>query len=478
MSPTLLLMILLAWLPVSLLLFWRLPAPRALVLCFLGGWALLPTAPFVPPVDAPSTRPATSLFYLYMPASVSADYWLTKATAIGIGGVAASLFFDRRRYARLRPVWLDLPAAVWCLAPFLPAVAGRYPFLAALRDAGYLLFAWGSPYLLGRLYLADSAGHKELALGVVLAGLCYLPICLVEGVAGPGLYRLVYGFHPYQTAGAERYVGYRPVGLLEDGNQLGLWLAGAALLALWLWRTRQLPRWMGIPPALTAWILVALTVASQSAGAILLLLCGVLLLGMARYASGKVMVMTLILLIGLFLGVRAASSGTLQRWAKETPVGRGLVERLRATGRGSLGWRLSREEQHIRAARAHLVTGAGRWDWFRQGPERPWGLWLLVLGMYGLGGLIAVYLLLVGPALELLRRITLRAWRLPPVAPASGLAILLCLAAVDSLLNAAVMLPWVLAVGALADGLGQNGSASLHIPPQAIISGPERTSLD
>src|SRR3546814_14416037 len=76
--------------------------------------------------------------------------------------------------------------------------------------------------------------------------------------------------HPFAYDGTDRYVGYRPQALFEHGNQYGIWCAGAALAAYWRLRVAI----SGKPRAgwsAAAIILLVMTLASQSAGALLLL---------------------------------------------------------------------------------------------------------------------------------------------------------------------------------------------------------------
>ena len=39
---------------------------------------------------------------------------------------------------------------------------------------------WLLPYLVGRLYLTDAEGLREFALGIIIGGVCLIPLCLFE----------------------------------------------------------------------------------------------------------------------------------------------------------------------------------------------------------------------------------------------------------------------------------------------------------
>jgi hypothetical protein len=103
-----------------------------------------------------------------------------------------------------------------------------------------------------------------------------VPIALLEGAYGPMLYEWFYGLHPFRFDGVRRYVGFRPLGFFEDGNQYGIWVAATALAAVWLWRNMPNARSRGRLAAI-AMVSVAIALMSQSLGAILLLCAGLAL---------------------------------------------------------------------------------------------------------------------------------------------------------------------------------------------------------
>ena len=134
-----------AWIPIGLLFFYRYPARVAILITFIGGWAVLPTANFVP-TDA-------EFPYWIMSASLPAGYFLTKATITGLTALAGVLLFDPRSLRRFRIRAWDLPMILWCAVPLLSGLANHGAYDGALRDglrgALYQSLAWGVPYLLG-----------------------------------------------------------------------------------------------------------------------------------------------------------------------------------------------------------------------------------------------------------------------------------------------------------------------------------------
>jgi hypothetical protein len=276
-----------------------------------------------------------------------------------------------------------------------------------------------------------------------------VPIALVEGVAGPKFYEWFYGLHPFRFDGVQRYVGFRPLGFFEDGNQYGIWVAATALAAVWLWKTSAEPRWRG--PLLAATILsLAIALLSQSLGAIVLLCAGLTLSwtinrSLMRWAFGL-----FLLLIAAGGVVYLSGRLPLRALAEKTAVGRHVVETIRSSGRQSFIWRIARDQTALPVISTHPLVGAGRWDWWRQNKERPWGLAFLILGQFGLIGLIFAFGAILTPALRAI------AVRRPAGAfdmnSATPLAVIVLMASADALLNSFLFYPVILFAGALAPG--------------------------
>ena len=72
------------WIPISLLFFRRYPIRVAILLNFIGGWAVLPAAHY-----AFSSDPDP---YWILGNSLPTDYFLTKATVTGFTSCLASCF--------------------------------------------------------------------------------------------------------------------------------------------------------------------------------------------------------------------------------------------------------------------------------------------------------------------------------------------------------------------------------------------------
>ncbi|MBV8115458.1 MAG: hypothetical protein JO300_12005 [Silvibacterium sp.] len=477
---------LLAWIPISLFFFYRFPPRIAVLLNFVGGWALLPTASFAP------SESVSPFPYWIMGVCLPTKYFVTKATITGLAGILGVLLIDWRGLRRFRPTLWDLPIFVWCAAPFFSGLANAAPHHGALwegvRGTAYLVLAWGVPYLLGRVYFGDNESLTLAAKAFVIAGLCYVPISLVELFTGPRFYAFLYGFQPYRWLGAERYLGYRPIGFLEDGNQLGIWMAVATLCAAGLWKQGRISRVLGFPTGWAAVVLFCTTIICQSVGSIICVigLLPLVLVTSLTFRRGVVIVCALFVLC--FAGLRLANVISLRHLVESDEAARATASFFVRIGRQSFGWRLAQDERHVRAALAKPLLGSGQWDWWRDGEGRPWGLWLLTFGMYGGVGLIALEGMQFLPAIGAV-------WlpaepdnpgdagALPEPSTASrntglrlGLAAAILLAAIDKLLNGDMIMPLVLVIGGLSLWKAESSTgkpASLWnypVPTERVIS--------
>jgi hypothetical protein len=280
----------------------------------------------------------------------------------------------------------------------------------------------------------------------VWSALACLPFSVIEGALGPVVYDAVYETHPFRADGAVRYVGFRPIGFFEHGNQFGLWISLSALAALWLAISSRVAHWRW-----AAAMLVAMALAAQSIGAIALLALGAAGLWVFAHVRPRLLASGAAVLIAIGGTVYLSGAIPFQAIAKDTGWGREIVNSIRGAGRGSFTWRIAQDQKLLADAVARPLTGSAQWDWWRAKETRPWSLSLLIVGQFGLVGLLLTLATLLGPALR-------TAW----VAPRGGawrpeglpllLASIAVLTVIDALLNSFVFFPAIVAAGGLAAG--------------------------
>ena len=459
-----------AWIPISLFCFRRYAVRIAILINFVGGWAVLPSAAFAP-TDAPFP-------YWILGTCLPSNHFFTKASVTGITCLIGVLVFDRESFSRFKLSFWDLPMLAWCVVPLFSALANIQGFSVAVRSELYQIFAWGVPYFFGRVYFADTVSLRMAAKAFVIAGMAYVPICLIEIFTGPQIYAHLYGYQPYRSIGAERYVGFRPIGLMEDGNQLGIWMATSALIAIWLWRRRLVTAIFRVPIAWISGILFVTTLLCQSVGSIVLLFCLLPFLFIRQSYLPRAVAALFLLAILAFMGLRVANFISLRSLVEHNAAAYSVAQFFKGIQRQSFGWRLSQDEKYIDTALAEPLLGTGAWDWWKSTGSRPWGLWLLALGMYGLAGLLALECLQLLPVARILgsplagsklARGDTQAFDLR-----SALAAAILMSAIDNLLNGSMILPLLLVIGGLSTQTVAAAAAAPKTPYRATTTPSRR----
>ncbi len=420
------------FLPFVALVFAFLSPTRAVLVSYLAGWLFLPVA-------------SIELLGVF-------DY--SKDTAVPLVIFLAVVLFDSRRVLSFRLRAFDLPMLVLCAAPLASSLSNGLGWYDGISGMSYQTIMWGLPYLTGRLYFTSSEGLRQLAVGVLIGGLIYVPLCLWELRMSPQLHHIVYGFHQHSFLQTVRGGGYRPMVFLNHGLMLGLWMSAASLVGLALWATGVQRRVLGLPSGLAAALLVVTTVLCNSFGSLILLIGGILLLVLLRKTRSSVPMAALLCVPLVYVGARVSGD-----WSGEGLVT--LVSQVNAERAHSLSVRLEAEEElRVRALEQPIFGWAG-WDRSfgtrtsdvrdsRQG-ERVLvdSLWIIVFGRYGFVGLGAVLLALLLPVVALWRRWPPRLWTQPGAAVPWVLAVVLTLFAVDNLFNDMLNPVYLLIAGGL-----------------------------
>ncbi len=434
----------------SMGVFKLLKVPIAVLTVVLGAWILLPVGHY-PVGSAQAVFP----FWIVGLATPS-DMLLTKAWIGPVTALIGVIAFDTKTVLSWRPRMADAPMLAWCVWPLAqPLLLASPSQPEAVASSLYLIGCWGVPWLLARAYFCRPEGQWLMLRALTYAALACLPFSLYEGWFGPNAYGAFFEPHPFRTDGAVRYVGFRPIGLFEHGNQFGVWVSLCTLVAVW--RAVVLPpgRERQVTTALAA-LCVVIALAAQSVGALLLVGAGGVLLWSSRFLRMRFVVFAA--LAAVTLGAVIYTSGVIPitQIGKSTVWGQSVVNAFKSVGRGSFTWRISQDQKLLSEVKAHPVVGSAKWDWWREKNTRPWGLAMLLLGQFGVVGLTLCFGSVLWPALR-------EAWRAPL---ASGwrrdampllLAVIVGLAMLDALMNSFIFFPAVLIAGGLA---GQHRKAN------------------
>lgn len=414
---------LLGWVPLGAALFAVLPARRAMLASVMLGWLFLPMAG------------------LQLPGLPD----FTKLTATSLAALLGAIVLDGGRFASLRPRWFDVPMVLWCLAPSASSVINGLGAHDALSSVYGQVVQWGIPYLLGRLYITDLPAMRDLAMAVFIGGLVYAPLCLYEVRMSPQLHNIVYGFHQHSWLQVRRLGGWRPTVFMQHGLAVGMWMTATALVGSWLWYAgRQKTLWR-VP--MTVWLMMlgGTAVVCKSLGALALLFTVGPLMVVSKWLRTTVLLWALAMAPVLYMAVRSTGA-----WA-----GEGLVDIAEAVAgydrAGSLQFRMQNEDYLVAHAMQSPILGWGGWGRNRpphMGDEAVTdGLWVVVLGKYGLVGLVLWTLVMMLPVWLTLLRYPVRTWRDPWVAAPVVVAVMLLLFMIDCLLNAMLNPVFTVAVG-------------------------------
>ena len=441
-------LVLLAWIPISLVIYSCLPPRRATVVSCIVGWLFLP----------------------YASIAVQGLPNIGKIEITNYGLLLGSLLFAGERLMAVRPRWFDLPMFVLIICPGLSSLANDLGAYDAASRIFTQVSCFGIPYLVGRALLGDADGLRLLATGFAFGGLAYVPFCLWEIRMSPQLHLRIYGIMANNaTSGATAVsgftgkadaLGYRPRVFMANHLELGIFMASASLAAVWLYRGGLLRRLGPLGAGPMVLVLLSTTILCKATGAAGLMMLGLTTSSLSRTCRTALPLLALTLVPPLYTGLRISGvleTSQVERLVRPLP----LPERRIA----SFLFRLENEDILIAKALQHPLLGWGGW-----GRNRVYdpvtgkdisitdGRWVIQLGTCGTVGLVAMLAAMLLPTLLFLRRCPAAWWRVPLVSPAVGLATLIVINVIDDLMNGSSHLPCVLVAGALA---GVAGSAAV-----------------
>lgn len=437
------------WVPFVLLLFLLLPARRAVLVAFLGAWLFLPDAGY----QLPGLPDYTKMF----------------ATCVGV--LLGTFFFDLPRLFSFRPRWYDLPMIVLCTSPFVSSVQNNLGIYDGITWVVEMTITWGLPYFIGRVYFNDAESIRELAAGIFISALVYVPICLFEVKMSPQLSRWVYGID--NGWAGTRLGGWRPQGFMNSGLMLAMWMTSASLCGIWLWFTGALANIGRVKMSWAVPLVVVTTILCRSSGAILLMFGGTALLFVCRWLRSPI---PLLCVVAIPLAYSWSRATNVWDGSEAVMLAGELLEPQRAQ---SLNFRFENENQLAERALQRKWFGWGRFgrsriiDEYGKDISTVDGLWILSFGQSGLVGLAAITLVFVMPAILLWWRYPVSEWSSPHLAAVAVLSLILALYSVDNLLNAKINPICALAMGAL-NGLAKVSSTQLALATAGAVATASR----
>ena len=426
---------LVGYIPLVILMFAMMPARKAFLTAMIGGWLFLPVG-YIKLHGLPE---------------------LSKLTSASYGCILGAFLFDWQRIASFRLKWYDLPMVVWCLVPFVTSVLNTTPYLiypgldayeggSAVMDR---LVVFGVPYALGRIYFRDWESFKELGIGILMGGLIYVPLCLIEIRVSPQLHRMIYGVAIGDFSQSKRMGGYRPMVFLSHGLSVGMWMTSASLVGVWMWQCKTIKSVWGIPMAVCMPILLVTTLLCKSTAALGFLAAGLGILYSIKYLKTPLFLLVVMAAAPTYMYVRASG-----QWDGKSAVE--LATSIFGEARAqSLNTRISAENRLAEHAMEQPYFGWGRFNRNRvygtDGKDiAPTdGMWIIALGVSGVVGLVSLTLFIMLVPILVWVRCPLKFWSHPGVAPAAAMAVLLSTYMLDNILNALPDPIFIVAIGGL-----------------------------
>jgi len=419
---------LLAWLPISVLLFAVLGVRRGLCVSAVAGYLFLPSVAFQIADGLPP---------------VSKDFVISASCLI------AALIFDPAPISRFRPSWFDVFPVVGLVGWGISSLVNGLGIQDALLQWWYYLMFAGIPYFVARCYLTGVGALRDLAVVLVGSTVIYAALAILEMRLSPQLNRWIYGFQTFAfwetrrdlQIGSFSLGGFRPRVFLPTGLALAIWMAASTSVAWGLWFGGFRGSILKLKIPVVAVGLAITTVLCRGTGAFTLMGAAIATFLATKWLRWKWAILWLPFFAAIYIGTALVG--------QYLPLREALVEAsdaaFGAVRAGSLDFRFRHEAALVDRAMQSPMFGWGGWNRNRVdsdiarevlGEESITdGFWIIALGQRGLVGLVATYGWMLLPAtLAVLWAVRVKAP--PPVLyMVIGLSGWSSLFAIDQLLN-------------------------------------------
>jgi hypothetical protein len=435
--------VLFAW-PVAMgLLTSILPVRRIVMISIIGGNLFLPS---------------TGISIVGLP-----DY--TRSFAAGLGALLPTLLLATPLLFSWRPKLIDVFFFAFLFAPGISSILnGLGPWDATSGILSRFL-EWGIAYWAGRTIFNDEKAIGELAVGIVISGIVYAPLCIWEARMSPQLSMQIYGFRPSAFLMTKRWGGYRPIVFMQHGLAVAVWMASTSIVAWVLWRSKSITKISLIPMGWIALGLIILTIGLRSTGAAILLLGLICVVEFVNISRIKLALLALILMPTGYITLRVIG------WEGQQLIQAiSLLDDNRSMS--SLNTRLENDTLIVDRAMQRPVFGWGGWGRWRVRDDSGMDItvsdswWAILLGTTGVFGLIAAYGTFIASLFVLIRVRTRRRIFDGAQGAAWAIGFALLLFVLDTLANAMPNTAFMLAAGALSSYVV---SAKRSVPNQIPI---------
>ncbi len=387
-----------SWPLVALLLYKTRPVGDATLWTILGGYMLLPAVvevkfPMIPALDKTSIPNVAAFLGCILATPKTIRLWY------GFGLVeicVLALVIGPFVTSELNADQVVVGGAV------LPGATSYDAGSAVIFEIIDLL-----PFFVGRQILRSALDTENILRVLLIAGIAYSPLILLEVRLSPQLHTWIYGYFPSSFAQALRDGGFRPVVFMGHGLLVSFFVLTTAIAAAAFWRTNtRVSRLIRMPLGGVTAYLSGVLILCKTLSA---LAYGVVLVPLVRFAKPKLQVKIAVALVSVAL--------LYPILRVENLVPTDLILRLAAsvsTERAdSLNTRFTNEDQLLERASQRFLFGWGRfgrdriYDDFGNDISLADGRWIITMGQFGLIGFLAEFGLLALPVFRALSALRL-----------------------------------------------------------------------
>jgi hypothetical protein len=385
-----------AWVPVTIVLYWRLRPQLATMVSMFGGIMFLPEQTSIdPPLLPPFDKLSVTAMWAFLCCLWKAPELIRAAKPFrGIDLLFVLVIIGNIGTSVTNPDPLVTGQIV------RPELSLYDAFALGVKDVLSLYL----PFLLARAMLKTPRDLAELFRVLGWAGLTYGLLAIVEKVMSPQLHRWIYGFHQMDFSMTMRFGGYRPMIFMLTGLATAMFVLITAMAAIARVRAGGIPgsqrlQYLGLSAFLSVMLFVCVSTGAIIYGVFVLPIVALVKKPRLWLATGLAL---MVLLFPLLRGLDLFPTDQLVEWAEKISEERAL----------SLWFRFDQEDQLLERARERLWFGWGTYNRNRLfDPETGEDLsitdgdWMIQLGCRGLVGFIGLYGLLAVSVVVAQRRI-------------------------------------------------------------------------
>lgn len=322
------------------------------------------------------------------------------------------------------------------------------------------------PFLIGRQFFRTYEQQLLMFKTLVIAGLIYSVLILIEVRLSPQLHTWLYGYFPHSFAQQKRMGGFRPVVFMGHGLWVAFFMSVVVLSGISLWKNgERISKYSSAK--LSFYLLVILVLCKSMAS----MLYGMYAYILIKHTTPKIqlrMAITLASLALLYPNMSLLNVFPHEQIANTA----GIIDEERAS---SLMFRFDQEAELLKHGSEKFFFGWGGWgrnrlynDQSGQGESVTDGRWIITFGKFGWFGFIAEFGLL---AMTVFR--AHKASRLvkdkKEVNLLASHAVLISLVMIDQLPNASLK-PWVWLIAGILLGRSEDIISKYKISSRNVSS--------